>query len=450
MSTYFRQNGHKDFSRRTEKYAQGVIDARLGRPARDVLEATIVLEAWTGRPARQALSSAPALVDPELPAPIARGAIEPSGDRDQQSVVAEGLTLILSILSIAAWASPLSRDFGAHSLSEAIRASLPIAVGLQWALRSRYLSRRDGLAALLYDGPVCLLLLGLLVEVPLALQPHWGPIAALIVPIWVGGTIVTRRGWGLLYAGTLVGATIALEEHAPAYLVLGLLAGFTLLTSLAAMLTRRQRGDDRPGSISKALLAGLLGACVGLLLVGDPSLGWGVHGIHPAVALLPSVIGSLWGGYYLWNLFDEVPRQLLGVTFSEASRARLGAPATRMMFGAIARLVGATVVLSGIVIALGGLTRGTDDPSVFIAFGCVALASLLIGLMESLALRRAAFLAAIAALSAEFAWHYLVHWRIAGAALVVGAAVGVIVTLPPLTVRLWRSGAVLATTLWIQ
>ena len=34
-----------------DRYAEAVLDARLGREARDVLEATVVLEAWTGRPA---------------------------------------------------------------------------------------------------------------------------------------------------------------------------------------------------------------------------------------------------------------------------------------------------------------------------------------------------------------------------------------------------------------
>ena len=40
-------------TRRAERYAEAVLDARLGRPARDVLEATVVLEAWTGRPAQR-------------------------------------------------------------------------------------------------------------------------------------------------------------------------------------------------------------------------------------------------------------------------------------------------------------------------------------------------------------------------------------------------------------
>ena len=126
-----------------------------------------------------------------------------------------------------------------------------------------------------------------------------------------------------------------------------------------------------------------------------------------------------------------------------------------IFIGAMARLLGATVVLSAIVMLAGRWTHGSDQTSLFIAFAGVALVSLLIGLLESLALRRAALIAAAAAVAAEFAWynlatHWGIHWHIAGAALVVGATVGVLFSLPPLIRRLARSGNALATTLWIQ
>ena len=75
----------------------------------------------------------------------------------------------------------------------------------------------------------------------------------------------------------------------------------------------RSRGE-RPARGVAALLGGL----IGVLLVADPTLGWGVHGAHPAFALLPSVIGSFWGGYYLWNFYDAIPRELRGVSLKRA------------------------------------------------------------------------------------------------------------------------------------
>ncbi|MBV9335317.1 MAG: hypothetical protein JO243_05420 [Solirubrobacterales bacterium] len=369
---------------------------------------------------------------------------------EQQGVVVEGIALVLSILSVAAWATPLGRALGDGVLAKAIGVALPTSVALQWALRSRYLSRRSGLAMLARDGLAFCTVTALVIGLPLALIPAWGPVAAMLVAIWVGGTVVTRRGWGLLYALTLVATSVALAHHASPYLVLGILTAFTLGVALAAVLTRRSATAERAGTASRALMAGVLGGCIGVLLVGDPSLGWGVHGVHPAIALVPSVIGSFWGGYYLWNLYEAVPRGLSGVPLHRAGRAAMTDPAMMLFLGAIVRLVGTTVVLSGVLLLIARWTHGTDDVSVLVAFGCVALVSLMVGLLESLGRRRAALLACSAALAVELAWPRLVGTHVAGGALAAGAIVGIALTIPPLLVLLSRSGRVLATTLWIQ
>jgi hypothetical protein len=431
-------------------YDGAIVEARLGRPARDVLEATVALEAWGGKSALPAMSAARGLIDLHGPPLQSRTKQEPTEDREQASVLAEGVTLVLLILSVAAWATPIREQLGPGVLAHAIRVALPVAVALQWALRSRYLSRRAGLQCLARDGIVCSAVMISLVEVPLILIPHWGLLAAMMVPVWVGGTVLTRRGWGLMYAAVLVIGTIALDGGLSAYLALGALTAITVLMCLVAILTRRQPTDERAGTAHRALLAAMLGGCVGVLLVADPTLGWGVHGIHPAIALVPSVIGSFWGGYYLWNFYDEIPRGLRDVPLGGASRAAIGDPAMSIFVGAVVRLVGATIVLSALVIAAEGWTHGTDALSLFVAFGCVGLVSLLVGMLESFALQRAALIAAAAAVAVELAWPHLSHSHVPGAGLAVGAAVGVLLSLPPLMGRLARSGRVLATMMWIQ
>ncbi len=233
--------------------------------------------------------------------------------------------------------------------------------------------------------------------------------------------------------------------------MLGALTAFVLLDEAP---WRSSRAAHRPTNEQAAFPARCSrpcsGACVGVLLIADPSVGWGVHGIHPAIALVPSVIGSLWGGYYLWNFYEAIPRGLSGVPLHRASRIGLKDPAMSIFLGALVRLVLATIVLSAAVIFLGRWTRGTDQLSVFVAFGFVALVSLLIGLLETLSLQRAALVAALAAVGAELAWRSTMHLQISGAALIAGAAVGVILTLLPILALLARSGRVLATTLWIQ
>ena len=429
---------------------ENLTQARLGRAPRDRLEATIVLEAWDGRPARRALSDARSLVGHEPPLANGKGRIDLGDDSERVSVIGEAVALVLSILSVAAWARPLSRELGAHTLAHAIQIALPVAVGLQWAVRSRYLSRRKGLALLAREGIALSCAVAVGVELPVAVGPRGGTVAALLIAVWVGGTVLTRRGWGLLYAFSLVLTTIALDLGFSPYVVLGALAALTVGLCCAAVLTRRVSTDDRPGSVPRAVLAAVLGAGIGILLVGDPSLGWGVRGVHPAIALVPSVIGSFWGGYHLWNLYGEIPLGLSGVPLERASRVGFTDPAMRVFLGAVLRLLGATVVLSGIVIALGRWTQGTDALSVFVAFGCAALVSMMVSLLESLAFQRAALVAVGVALLSEFAWRHLVHVHTAGSALAVGAMVGILVTVPPLIAVLSRSGRVLATTLLIR
>jgi hypothetical protein len=430
-------------------HAASVVEARLGRPPRDVIEAAIVLEAWMGAAAEPAMATAREIVPAGRSRPGVKGrVISADDDAERSSVIIEGIALVLSILAIAAWATPLGQGLGPGVFARAIRVALPIAVAVQWGLRSRYLSLDTGLSLLARDGAAGLLL-AVAIGLPLALIPRWGPAAAMLVAIWVGGTVMSRRGWGLLYALALIAAAVALDRHAAPLLTLLSLAVFTLVLSVAAVLTRRKRTEERAGTVPRAVLAALLGGCLGVLLVADGSLGWGVHGVHPAIALVPSIIGSYWGGYYMWSLHEEVPRGLSGMSLDSASRCSLD-PAMSILVGAIARVVLATVALSALVIAAGSWTHGTDELSVFVAFGVVALLSLQVSLLESLGRRRAALIGMIAALGVEFSWRHFVTNPSPGGALIAAALTGLLVTLPPLIVLLSRSGRVLATTLWIQ
>jgi len=436
-------------------YSEAVLEARLGRGARDVLEATVVLEAWTGRPARSAMRSARDLVTIDGPPLRALSSSDPFADSERSSVIAEGLTLVLLIISIAAWAAPIRTHLGPTVLSHAIRVALPLAIAFQWALRSRYLGRPQGLACLARDGLGVWALLLVVVDVPLAFIPGWGPVAAMMVPIFVGGTVLTRRGWGLIYAGVLIVGTLVMGQGVNPLVVLAALTTITLAMCLVAVRSSRQtHTDERAGTVDRALTAALIGGAMGVLLVADPTVSMGVHGTYPAIALLPSVIGCYWGGYYLWNFFDAVPRGMRGVALDRAGRVALSDPAMSIFVGAMVRLILATTVLSGLVIGLNavftGLFQGSDAVTVFVAFGAIGTLSMLIGLLESFALQWAALGAAFSALAIELAWPGIVHGGPPGTAMAVGASVGVLLTLPALLGRLAHSGGTLATTLWIQ
>jgi hypothetical protein len=433
------------------KYATGVIEARLGRGAQDVLEAAVVLEAWGGVRANAALSLGSRIVPPKPPMwTPGRFTTEEPGSRD--SILAEAIALIMAILAVASWAGPLSRQVGTSVLEQAIAIALPTTLALQWAIRSRYLSRRSGLACLARDRvAVCALAL-IAIEGPLMLLDSYGRLAGMFVAIWVGGTVMARRGWALAYGFVLVAAVVGLELKVSAYPLLEGLTALIIASAVYAVASGGGRLDEPAGRVGRALWAGAIGAALGGLLVGDSSLGWGVHGAFPALALLPSVLGSFWAGYHLWKFYDAIPRGLQGVGLERANEREVRGAAMSIFGGSLLRLLGTTLVLSGIVIAIGQWTSGTNRWSLFVGFGCVALVTMLVNLLESLAYARLAFFAALASVTTELVLSRIVltHGAPPGTALIAGALMGIVVALPPLLRLLLRPGRVLATSLWIQ
>jgi hypothetical protein len=290
------------------------------------------------------------------------------------------------------------------------------------------------------------------IEAPLVLLLPYGLLAGLLLAIWVGGTVLARRGWGLAYGLLLLGAVIGLEAGLAAYPLLEGLTAIVLVAGVVAVRSRRERSNVPAGRVGRAIGAGAIGGALGALLVGDSSLGWGVHGAFPALALLPSVLGSFWGGYHLWKFYDAIPRGLQGVTLERANERSLRGPAMSIFLESLLRLIGTTVVLSGVVILIAQWTSGTNRLSLFVGFGCVALVTMLVNLLESMAIVRWALSAAVASVATELVLRefVLAGSPVPGTALIAGAAVGILVALPPLLRLLLRPARVLATGLWIQ
>lgn len=429
--------------------ARGIVRARLGRPAQDLLEAAVVLEAWGGVPSEAALTLDPAVLPARAEPELTARSWTADEDEAREGIVSEGIALLVAIVAVATWAGPLSRQLGAAALEHALRLALPLTLALQWTLRSRYLGRPSGLRCLGEErGRV--LAAAIALGIPLTLVPRYGPLAGCLVLIWVGGTLLARRGWGLGYAALVAGEALALGAHAPAARSLAGLAVAVSSLCVIAVATGRGPAPEAPGRLRRALAAGAIGAVLGGLLVGDRTLGWGVHGAFPGLALAPSVIGSLWGGYHLWQFHAAVPRGLRGVPLAQAVAHIPGGPATRILLGALARLVGVTIVLSLLVLAAAPWTQGTDRPGLFVAFGSAALVCLFVSLHESLGYPRWAFAAAAASLGIELAIGRWLHPATPGLALSVAGAAGTLLALGPLIRRLRSPGRMLATALWIK
>jgi hypothetical protein len=504
--------------------ARELVQARLGRRPQDRLEAAVVLEAWAGaRPGAALTAGATAVEDSGgRPAPSLASPRQPAA-RDK-AVLAEGLSLLIAVVAVALWTQPLGAALGTGVWDGAVRTALPLTLGLQWLLRSRYLGRQAGLALLRRQWPAAVGLVALVVPAAIVLGPR-EEIAALLVLIWVGGTVVVRRGWAFVYVVVLVGVAVAVNVDVRPAPVLGAAAAVIGLFALFAVAVAGTTTDE-PGRMGRALAAGLMGTAIGGLLVLDTSIGWGTTGAAPALALVPSTVGSFWGGYHLWRFHDEVPRALAGVPVAQADRVSLRGSAMGVLGGAFGRLIGVTAVLSAAAFVAGPWVSGTAaavgsspptmrealerplhapgygplrsmpaatylmvtprvdalpappalytlvpgahgrpfplpvraaDPAghdagrlaLLAGFGLVALATLLISLLQSLGFPSWALFTLACALAAEVA---LTAWPdppVTGTALVGGALTAVLLALPPVISLFLRPGRVLATTLWI-
>jgi hypothetical protein len=425
-----------------------LVEARLGRPPQDALEAAVVLEAWAGVPAQRALETARALM-PQLPAEPLASTATPATSRRPPGLPLEGTAFIVTVAAIALWAEPLAGELGVDAVKRALGLALPLALALQWALVTRHLGRPSGLAGLVARRAALALTAALLVAVPASLLGDPGALAGLLTVTWTGGSILIRRGWAAGYCAVVAAATPAMLVGAAALDLVAAVAAITVAAATWGLTTAGAGSAAIPGRWSRTLGAGLIGAGIGVVLVGDPSVSWS-GGAAPALALLPSAAGALWAGQHLWKLADAFPRALAGVPACEAPAKptpRWPAPFTTLL-AAVWRLAALTAAGSAALLALTPWHGAGASIGVLTGFGIVALATLLVGLLVSLGRPSFAAAGVVGAVAAEMVVR-LGAAPFAGAALLAGGTVAVLVLLPAALALLARPARTLATTLWI-
>jgi hypothetical protein len=362
----------------------------------------------------------------------------------REGSLAAAFAFVVATLAIAGWAGPLTAELGAAAVERALTVALPLALALQWSLHSAYLSRRGGLVALgrrPFDVGAAILLI---VTLPGALLGVPGLVAGLLTLTWVCGAILMRRGWGVAYAAYIVLGTLEMHAGLPVLLVLDCMAGAAVAAAAVALRGRFVPGT-KAGPMGRAVAAGAIGAGLGLLLVGDGSIGWSAGGAA-ALALLPSVVGGFWAGHHLLALGDVVARAAVGVPVGEPDGGGAAPAPLRLLGGALARLAVAT---GGLSLALLAFTPWLGAPGEaageLAAFGVLAVAMLVVGLLESLGRAHLA----LGALACALVLEALVPHAFPGAALLAGSALVIALLLSPAISLLRRPGRTLATRLWI-
>lgn len=425
-----------------------IVEARLGRRPQDMLEAAVVLEAWAGMPAQGALAAGRAMMPAAPPPPEASVGRLPV-PRSQEGILFEGTAFIATVIAIAFWAAPLTTSLGAKVVEQGLLVALPLALALQWALRSRYFDRPHGLAQLAARRVGLLSVACAVVAVPAIALGVSGRLAGLLAVTLTGGAILVRRRWPAVYAAIILAATPAMVVGLPVLVVLAGVAGVTAIAVALALGVSPASVRRSPGRWERALAAAAIGAGLGAMLVLDSTVSW-TEGTVPALALLPSTVASFWGGYHLRHLEQAIPRAASGVSASDPRPRGRPWPPLGVLAGAIGRLLALSAALSAAMLALtpwlGSSARGAG---VLAGFALLALGTLLVSLLESMGRGRWALVAVVCAVVAEEVVRLRGTDLFAGTGLVVGGGIAVVLVLPPVIALLSRPASALATALWI-
>jgi hypothetical protein len=425
--------------------ARRVVEARLGRPPQDMLEAAVVLEAWAGVPAPGALATAGALMARAGSPPPRPSVGRLPRPRPQEGVLAEGVVFMVCVVAIACWADPLTDALGDAVVARALTGALPVTIALQWLLRSRWLGRPLGAAQLahLLDRLGVLAVAGTALAV-LAFGAS-GALAAALTLVWTGGTILVARHRTLVHLALVLTVTALLLAGAPVAVALAVGAGATVLTVTEALRGLPAPAHPAAGGRARAANAAALGGALGLMLVLDHTVRWS-DAAAPAL-LIPSVVAGFWGGLHLRHLERAIPAAVRGLPAGARRRPASPRGPLAVAAGAAGRLVATCVVLSAGALLLAPWLRpaGSDDTGVLVGFGLIALATLLVGLAEALGRGRAALVALACAVVAEAG----AAGSSPGLGLIVGGGCAVAVLAPVVAVPLLRPASTLATALWI-
>jgi hypothetical protein len=211
-----------------------------------------------------------------------------------------------------------------------------------------------------------------------------------------------------------------------------------------ASVGRRSLGRAEPVAV-----AGAIGIGLGAMLVLDRTVSW-TEGAVPALALVPSTVAALLAGHHLRHLELAIPTALSGVAAGVTRRRGLGRGPTRVLLGALGLLLALSAALSAPLLWLSPwLGQSARGAGVLVGFAVVALASMLVGLLETLGGGRWALLAVVAGAVAEAIVALGDARPFAGAGLVAGGLVVTLLVLPAVVALLRRPATTLATALWI-
>jgi hypothetical protein len=359
-----------------------------------------------------------------------------------------GLVMIVAV--VAAWSEALVSPLEGPGAGIAWKVALPLALSLQWILRRRYLASEHVGALRMGAGFVAIVVVAMGIVLP-ALLGVAGALAAMLVVVWVGAMIIALRGWALWFGTLLALAAWFLGDSAPPLAAFGVLAAATLVVCVLGV-ARSPEEVGRPVPWRRAAPAGIAGAGFGLILVSDPGVRWGVAGALPVLAYLPALIGGLWASVYLRSIWEALPEAARQTPIGDEERRPIIGPPAAVLGGAVVRLAMVAVPLSTLVVLLVDRDGGTaaDVTGILMGFVAVALASLIVGLIDSCNLPTWTIVSVASGLASALVARSLLDGSIPpGGTLLIGGVIVVVVAASPVMQMIRTPGRKLATSAFI-
>lgn len=346
-----------------------IVLAKLNRPPQDALHAAVVLEAWAGQPPAKTLRNSERMSRAKMP--LAAPSPRPI-PLDNLIDMKEFTVLVTILASVFLWL-PALRSLLGDGIGTTMAWALPIALGIDRAIRIRYLASghiQTITPALWYLNGAAAIGLATMWTVSDSAQ-----IGLALAIIWGHAGILAVRKWPLAYINIVV--LVATWLYFDGSAVIGLTAGAAAVlvaTGLAVATTESERRI--PETIWSTLGAGITGAAAGVLLTAESEM-WRDRTWWLGAAVLSVSLSGWWASARITQLWVELPAQLAKVDLDDERKGWGGLVVSGAVAGALSRIIFPTYLLLLLCIALGQ----TGSAVLVAAFAVFAIAMLLLGLV---------------------------------------------------------------------
>lgn len=305
----------------------------------------------------------------------------PHGTRPDEAMRLFGeVVFMVSVLVVGFWVSSMAGELGPATVDHAWRIALPASLGAQWFLRRRYLAGEQGLGRLRRELPVAGLVL-LIVGLSGFVGEGW--LGAVLGILWSAGFLIARRGWWPHQFAALAAVIVAQRLGMSSRPLLVTAAALVVVASLVGVATSVPT-SRKASPWHSGLLAGAVGCGLGAILVVEPEFVWSVRVPLPILAVIPALLGSLWGAAHMSALWEVLPADLRATPLSVSSGSAAGSAVRRLVLSSLARILALTLVGSAVVLwwAQRAQHPGTTTQRLLLAHAVLAVAGLCVSLLE--------------------------------------------------------------------